>query len=82
VKCLPTQGIFSGSKVRYAIAVNGEKPQVINISPPSENNTWKQNVLQGFATGETKHQIAAPGKTTIKIYLLDPGIVINQLEIH
>ncbi|MEJ5995702.1 glycosyl hydrolase 115 family protein [Pedobacter sp. Du54] len=82
VKCLPTQGVSAGSKVRYAISVNNDKPQVINVAPTSENNIWKQNVLQGFASGVTKHQITTPGTTTIKIYLLDPGTVINQLEIQ
>ncbi|MBC7616683.1 MAG: glycosyl hydrolase 115 family protein [Pedobacter sp.] len=82
VKCLPTQGVIKGSKVRYAISVNNDKPQVINVSPASENGVWKQNVLQGFASGITKHQITNKGTITIKIYLLDPGTVINQLEIQ
>lgn len=82
VKCLPTQGVNAGSKVRYAIQVNNDKPQVINVSPASENSTWKQNVLQGFASGITKHQVTNTGMATIKIYLLDPGTVINQLEIQ
>lgn len=82
VKCLPTQSVKAGGKVRYAICVGNEKPQIINISPASENNIWKQNVLQGFASGLTKHQVAKTGNSVIKIYLLDPGTVINQLEIQ
>jgi hypothetical protein len=82
VKCLPTQGVNNGIKVRYAISVNNDKPQVINISPASENNIWKQNVLQGYASDITKHEINKTGKSTVKIYMLDPGLVINQLEIQ
>jgi len=81
VKCLPTQGVNNGIKVRYAISVDDDKPQMINISPASENNIWKQNVLRGYAAGITRHQITKPGKSTVKIYLLDPGLVVNQLEI-
>ena len=81
VKCLPTQGVNNGLKVRYAISVNNDKPQIVNISPASENNIWKQNVLQGYASGVTKHQITKTGKSTVKVYLLDPGLVVNQLEI-
>ncbi|TCD05627.1 hypothetical protein EZ449_16190 [Pedobacter frigidisoli] len=81
VKCLPTQGVNNGIKVRYAISVNGDQPQIINVSPASENNIWKLNVLQGYASGITKHQITKTGKSVIKVYLLDPGVVINQLEI-
>jgi len=82
VKCLPAQSVTAASKVRYAISVNGDQPQIINVSPASENNIWKQNVLQGYASGETKHQILNTGKATVKIYLLDPGTVINQIEIN
>lgn len=81
VKCLPTQSVNNDINVRYAIAVANDKPQIINLSPVSENNIWKQNVLQGYASGITKHQINKTGKSTVKIYLLDPGVVINQLEI-
>lgn len=81
VKCLPTQGVYDGRGVRYAISVNNQTPQIINIAPKSENSTWEKNVLQGFASGKTTHLFNA-GKNTIKIYLLDPGIVINQLELR
>ncbi|WP_205943466.1 glycosyl hydrolase 115 family protein [Pedobacter polaris] len=82
VKCLPTQRVSATGKVRYAIGVGNEKPQIINISPAAENDIWKKNVLQGFASGITKHQITKVGNSVVKIYLLDPGIVINQLEIQ
>lgn len=82
VKCLPTQGVNNGIQVRYAISVNGDHPQIVNVAPASENNIWKQNVLQGYASGTTKHQLSKSGKAEIKIYLLDPGVVINQLEIN
>lgn len=82
LKCLPTQGVNNGIKVRYAISVNNDMPQIINISPASENNIWKQNVLQGYASGVTKHQVNKTGKSTVKIYMLDPGLLINQLEIQ
>ncbi|MVN20817.1 glycosyl hydrolase 115 family protein [Mucilaginibacter arboris] len=82
IKCLPTFGVYEGRGVRYAISVNDETPQVINVAPASENAVWKQNVLQGYASGETLHHLKNSGKNSIKIYPLDPGTVINQLEIR
>lgn len=80
IKALPTQGVNSGIKVRYAIAVGDEMPQMVNLAPEGENALWKQNVLRGYASGITKHQIVKKGKQQIKIYFLDPGTVINQLS--
>lgn len=82
VKCLPTFGVYQGREVRYAISLNNEKPQIINVAPASENTVWKQNVLQGYASGETLHHVKTTGKNSIKIYPLDAGTVINQLEIR
>ena len=81
VKCLPTQGVYDGRGVRYAISVNNTPAEVVNITPKSENAVWAQNVLQGYASGKTQAQFKT-GKNTIRIYLLDPGIAINQLEIY
>ncbi len=81
VKCLPTQAVFSGGKVRYAIKVDDQEPQIVNIAPASENNIWKENVLKGYAQGVTSHAVRSSHNSILKIYLLDPGIVINQIEI-
>jgi hypothetical protein len=81
VKGLPTQGVNEGRNVRYAISVDNQTPKIIRLNPPSENNVWRENVMRGYAVGESQHQFKKE-KTNIKIYLLDPGTVINQIEIY
>jgi len=81
VKCLPTFRLYNGFKLQYAVSVNGDTPQLVNIETKVESKEWGQNVLRGFSVGKTTHHIATKGKATIKIYLVDPGIVINQIEV-
>jgi hypothetical protein len=81
VKCLPTHRIYEGLGLRYAISVNGDKPQIVDVDTPTEARAWQTNVLRGYGTGETTHEVNSGGPATIRVYLLDPGLVINRLEI-
>lgn len=81
VKCLPAQSVSSNGRLRYAVSINGEAPQLVNIHTESESRAWKENVLRGFALGKSVHTTATAGPATIRLYFLDPGLVINQLEI-
>ena len=80
VKCLPTQSISGNGLLRYAISVNNSQPQLVNIHTEAESRQWKENVLRGFAQGKTT---CTAGKTDniIRIYFIDAGLVINQVEI-
>lgn len=82
VKALPTHAIGTERGVRYAISVNNDPVQIINLDYPAENPIWKDNVLRGYVIGKTVHQINIPQEYVIRIYLLDPGVVINQIEIN
>jgi hypothetical protein len=81
VKCLPTFRLYQGFKLQYAISVNGDEPQVVNMDTPAEKGVWSANVLRGYSVGQTKHSITKAGDAVIRIYLLDPGLVLSSLEI-
>jgi hypothetical protein len=80
VNALPTHRQHAGRGVRYAISVNNDAPQVVELETPTDNATWKTNVLRGAAQGNTQHQVTLP-KTTIRIYFIDPGVVLDELQI-
>jgi hypothetical protein len=82
LKCLPTQGIHKGRALRYAIAINDETPQIADVNDPKEDRTWKENVLRGFSESQTSHKVENPGEVTIRLSILDPGLVINRIEIN
>lgn len=81
VKCLPTFRLYRGYKLQYAISVNGDEPQVINVDTPAEKGVWGANVLRGYSEGKTTHQVNAAGQATIRIYLLDPSLVLSRIEV-
>jgi hypothetical protein len=82
VKCLPTHSIFKGRDVRYSISVNSDSIQNVSVNASAESATWKKNVLRGYSEGITKHSIKNEGECVIRIYLPEPGTIINRIEIE
>lgn len=82
VKCLPTFRLYKGFGLNYAISVNGDEPQVVNVDSPAEGKVWDSNVLRGYSTGKTIHQVTRGGQGKMRIYLLDPGLVLSRIEVR
>ena len=78
---MPTQSTDNDEKLYYAISVNNDTPQWMNIHAESESATWKKNVLRGYTEGKSTHQVTVAGENTIRIYFPDEGVVINTIEI-
>lgn len=86
VYCLPTQRSHEGRGVRYAISVNDAQPQIIDFEetggPAGEHgNRWRQNVSRNISPSTSKHTIDTPGVHTVKIWMVDPGIVVDKLVV-
>lgn len=81
ILCLPTRSYYPGRKLRYAISVNNGAPQIVNMDIPQEDRKWEEAVLRGFSLGHTIHQLSTNGEASIRIYFLDPGLVINRIEV-
>ena len=81
VKCLPTFRLYQGFKLQYAISVNDDEPQVVNVDTKEDSKDWSANVLRGYSIGKTVHQVSKTGAATVRIYMLDPSLVLSQLEV-
>jgi hypothetical protein len=81
VKCLPTFRLYKGFGLHYAISVNGDEPQIVDVDTPSESKIWSANVLRGYSIGQTTHAVNKTGDGKLRIYLLDPGLVLSQIEV-
>jgi hypothetical protein len=78
VSALPTQRIHAGRHLRYAIAIDAARPAVVNLE---DAGRWEENVLRSAAVGETDCAIAGRGKHTLKIWMMDPGVVLDKITL-
>lgn len=80
VQAIPTHRLNPERGLRYAVAVDDEAPQVVDLESPENSQIWSTNVLRGAAYGVTTHRLAA-GRHTLRIYMVDPGVVLDHLLI-
>lgn len=83
VACLPTHKITSDQVgCRYAISLNGDKPQVVDINADENSAAWGANVLRAAAIGTSNHAITNAGLQTLKVWMIDPGVVLDKLTVN
>lgn len=76
----PTLDFRNQDGLQYAISVDDELPQIININA-KDDELWEQYVADNIKILESAHRLLRPGKHTIKLWALDPGVVIQRLVI-
>lgn len=78
---LPTFSVETGKPQRYAIALDDEIPKIISLplSQDERNRVWGENVLRNGALTSSVHPVASAGQHTLKIWMVDPGIVLDAV---
>lgn len=82
VRTLPTLHVYEGRNARYAVQIGDAEPKVFSIHANDFTAEWRYNVLHGYASRSLAIPATAKGKQTVKIYLLDPGIVLQEICVH
>lgn len=83
----PIQDYKKEGGLKFAVSINDEAPQIVNINegelvPDYEYaDWWMQSVGDRIKIKRTKHQIADPGLHTLKIWMIDTGIVFQKFVI-
>ena len=78
VRTLPTLHVYEGRDARYAVQLDDQPAETFSIHEGDFTSEWRLNVLRGYAT---RSVAATAGKHTLRIYLLDPGIVLQEILI-
>lgn len=65
----------------YAISVDNEQPQQVNITTAVDGQDWQKAVSDNVRILITKHYIAKPGIHTIKYWMIDPGVVLQRIVV-
>ena len=83
----PTLNFHKDEGLRYAIAIDDEVPQIVNmhegdVGPDWEYPSWWNNsVTDHIRKKRSIHRAIAPGTHTLKVWMVDPGVVFQQFVI-
>jgi hypothetical protein len=80
---VPTHPLREGFGLRYGIGFDDQTPQIVTVGAGLEipSGEWSRNVLNNTTTGTTALQVAATGAHVLKIYMIDPGVVLDKIVI-
>ncbi len=70
--------------VRYAISFDNESPQIITLVPKdysaqNGNGDWERSVSNNARYSHSSHRIAEAGYHTLKVWMVDPGVVLEKI---
>jgi len=83
----PTQDFKKQGGLKFAIAIDDEKPQIVNMNEgeivPDYKyaDWWMKSVGDHIKIKVSKHKVDLPGKHVLKIWMVDPGIVFQRFVI-
>jgi len=82
VRTLPTLHVYEGRDVRYAVQLGDGEPQIFSIHANDFTAEWRWNVLRGYASRTVSVPATMKGSQRLRIYFLDPGIVLQEVLVH
>ena len=78
---LPTHPLTNEYKLRYAISIDEGPLKVVDFSTFGRSEEWKQHVLSNRAARSVKAGDLKAGKHKLRIYAIDPAVVLDYIEI-
>ena len=78
---LPTFPITSFMQQRYAVVVDDGERAYLNAGNEIDTDEWRNNVRRNSAIKISSHYIEKPGWHTLKIFFMDPGVVLDKAVI-
>jgi len=87
----PTNNLQSGTGLCYALSVDDEEPQIVNVHSGKVQSAvgdyqvdpfdWDQAVGDNCRRVRTRHKVNGSGIHKIRYYLLDAGLVLQKLVV-
>ncbi len=77
----PSLDVTGGRGLRYAIAIDDASPQVIDLWAGTTQSDWARAVSDAVRVTTSTHRVPAAGRHVVKLWMVDPGVVIQRIVI-
>jgi len=77
----PTLNFNENIGLRYALSIDNEPPQIINMNKTYNLKQWEKWVADNLLTISTQHRIRRYGEHILRFWPLDGGIVLQRIVI-
>ncbi|HEY4305226.1 MAG TPA: glycosyl hydrolase 115 family protein [Gemmatimonadaceae bacterium] len=75
---------FAGSPngLRYAVSFDDQTPVIVDAQADTTTRLWEREVAENIVVKMTTHTLMTAGAHTLKIWLIDPGIVFQRFVVE
>ena len=78
----PTLNFTIRDGLKYGIAFDNEKPQIINFNQDDSEKNWTESVADNIKIITSSHTIEKAGNHVLKFYGIDPALVLQKIVIE
>lgn len=83
----PSLNFIHGRALHYGISFDDQPPQIVTLVPENfdarnGNTEWEKTVSDNARYSKTSHSLLSQGYHTLKIWLVDPGIVLQKIILN
>ena len=78
---LPTHPLTPAQGMRLSVSLDGGPVRTLDFATVGRSDEWRENVLGNTAVRAIPLKSLAPGKHQIKVVALDPGLLLDHIEI-
>ena len=82
IVALPTRPLRPGMGVRIAVSLDEGPLEMLDFGTIGRSDEWRENVLRNAAVRTIPLKLLRPGVHELKIYALDPGVMIDRIEVN
>jgi hypothetical protein len=75
----PTLSFVPGRGLRLAMAFDEQPPLIVDALEHNTHGDWQESVRDSVRSIKTALSVAQPGYHTLKIWMVDPGVVLQKL---
>ncbi|MCO8275816.1 glycosyl hydrolase 115 family protein [Actinoplanes sp. TRM 88003] len=82
----PRNNVLPGDGLKYAVSIDGQTPQVVNVTTATGandttmNRQWARNTSDNINRTTTVHSVT-PGVHTLKFWAVDPTVIVQRLVV-
>ncbi len=82
----PGLNFLAGRAVQYGVSFDNEQPELVTLIPKeysaqNGNRDWERTVILNTRSSRTTHRIGKAGYHTLKVWMVDPGVVLEKIVV-
>ena len=77
----PTLNFVPGRGLRFGVSFDDQQPQIIDVLEHESAQSWSTAVEDNVRKTKTQLTVAGAGYHTLKIWMVDPGVVLQKLVV-